>query len=175
VTACAACSKKNYRWKRTRHSHRRKQDLVQKARKQADLDTLELAAQEGHIELKYLDEAGFCLWSPVRYSYSRMGEQKRMEQTLHRYGSRISILGLWQPGERFEYALAQGGFRGESYIKVMDWMADKAAQTWAQTGRLTVVVQDNGSLIPVCWCVNSGHAGRSRDYSFSSCLLIVRK
>jgi DDE superfamily endonuclease len=146
VTASADCSKKTYRWKRTRHSHRRKQDLVQKARKQADLDTLELAAQEGHIELKYLDEAGFCLWSPVSYSYSRIGEQKRMEQTPHRYGNRISILGLWQPGERFEYALAQGGFKGESYIKVMDWMADKAAQTLAQTGRLTVVVQDNGSL-----------------------------
>lgn len=52
---------------------------MQKARKQADLDTLELAAQEGHIELKYLDEAGFCLWSPVSYSYSRIGVQKRME------------------------------------------------------------------------------------------------
>lgn len=69
-----------------------------------------------------------------------------MEQTLKRYGNRISILGLWQPGERFEYALVQGGFKGKSYIKVMDWMADKAAQTLAQTGRITVVVQDNGSL-----------------------------
>lgn len=146
MTASAACSKKNYRWKRTRHSHRRKQDPRQKALKQADLETLERAAQEGHLELKYLDEAGFCLWSPVSYSYSRIGEQKRMEQTRHRYGNRISILGLWQPGARFEYALAQGGFKGKSYIQVMDWIADKAAQTLAQTGRLTVVVQDNGSL-----------------------------
>jgi transposase len=89
--------KKTYRWKRTRHSHRRKQDPVQKALKQADLDTLKLAAQEGHIELKYLDEAGFCLWSPASYSYSRIGEPKRMEQTPNRYGNRISILGLWQP------------------------------------------------------------------------------
>jgi putative transposase len=107
---------------------------------------LELAAQEGHLDLKYLDEAGFCLWSPVSYSYSRIGEQKRMEQSPQRYGKRISILGLWQPGEQFEYALAQGGFKGESYIKVMDWVAEKAAQTLAQTGRLTAVVQDNGSL-----------------------------
>lgn len=30
--------------------------------------------------------------------------------------------------------------------RVMDWVADPAAQTLAQTGRLTVVVQDNGSL-----------------------------
>ena len=138
--------KKKYRWKRTRRSHRCQQNPVKKALKQADLDSLKLAAQEGHIDLKYLDEAGFCLWSPVSYSYSRIGQHKRMEQTPNRYGNRISILGLWQPGEQFEYALAQGGFKGESYIKVMDWVADKAALTLAQTGRLTVVVQDNGSL-----------------------------
>ena len=41
-------AQKNYRWQRTRHRHRQKQDLVQKARKPSDLDTLELAAQEGH-------------------------------------------------------------------------------------------------------------------------------
>ena len=90
--------------------------------------------------LKYLDEAGFCLWSPVSYSYSPVGAQKRMEQTDKRYGTRISILGLWEPGKSFEYALVQGGFNGKSYIKVMDWIAHKAAQTLAATGRLTVVV-----------------------------------
>lgn len=36
--------------------------------KLADLATLEVAAQDGHIDLKYLDECGFCLWSPVSYS-----------------------------------------------------------------------------------------------------------
>lgn len=105
-----------------------------------------MAEQEGIIDLKYLDEAGFCLWSPVSYSYSPIGEQKRMEQTKKRYGNRISILGLWEPGKKFEYALVQGGFSGKSYIKVMDWVAQKAAQTLAATGRLTVVVQDNGPL-----------------------------
>jgi putative transposase len=30
---------------------------------------LELAAATGEIDLKYLDESGFCLWSPVSYSY----------------------------------------------------------------------------------------------------------
>lgn len=104
-----------------------------------------MAAQDGYVELKYLDESGFCLWSPVSYSYSRVNEQKRLEQVPRR-GNRISILGLWQPDQRFEYALAQGGFDGESYIQVMDWLATKAAITLAQTGRLTVVVQDNGSL-----------------------------
>ncbi|PZV22394.1 MAG: hypothetical protein DCF21_00245 [Leptolyngbya sp.] len=59
ATDCGDCSKKRYRWKRTRHSHKRKQDLVQKALKQADLDTLALAAEQGLVDIKYLDEAGF--------------------------------------------------------------------------------------------------------------------
>ena len=53
---------------------------------------LKMAAEEGIIDLKYLDEAGFCLWSPVSYSYSQIGSQKVMEQTRKKYGSRISIL-----------------------------------------------------------------------------------
>lgn len=45
------------------------------------LDMLKLAAAAGEIELKYLDESGFCLWSPVSYTYFPRGQQKRMEQT----------------------------------------------------------------------------------------------
>jgi putative transposase len=117
---------------------------------------LEMAAEEGYIDLKYLDEAGFCLWSPVSYSYSQIGQQKVMEQTRKQYGSRISILGLWQAGESFEYGLVQGGFKGKSYIKVMDWVAQKAAFKLKETGQLTVVVQDNSPIhksqeVRACW------------------------
>ncbi len=74
-----------------------------------------------------------------------MGEQKRLEQTDRRKG-RISILGLWQPEQSFKYALACGSFKSESYIKVVDWIAEFASRTLKDTGRMTVVVQDNGSL-----------------------------
>ncbi|MCU0523705.1 MAG: transposase [Elainella sp. Prado103] len=66
-----------------------------KSIQQADLDTLKLAAEDGQIMLKYLDESGFCLWRLVSYSYSRVGEQKRLEPTRQRWGRRISILGIW--------------------------------------------------------------------------------
>ena len=69
-----------------------------------------------------------------------------MEQTQKRYGSRISILGLWQVGKGFEYGLAQGGFKGKSYIKIMNWVAQKAAAVFKNTGKLTVVVQDNSPI-----------------------------
>ncbi len=58
----------------------------------------------------YLNESGCQLWSPASYSYSRKGEQKRIEQTDQRNG-RISILGLWQPDQSFKYALACGSFK----------------------------------------------------------------
>jgi hypothetical protein len=107
---------------------------------------LKQAAQDGHLALKYLDESGFCLWSPVSYSYSRVGQQKRMEQTQQRFGRRISILGIWQQEQHFDYALVQGGFKSHSYLKVMEEQAHKAAHTLAQTGQITVIVQDNGPI-----------------------------
>ena len=81
---------------------------------------------EGYIDLKYLDESGFGFRSPVSYSYMRLGEQKRLEQSPRR-GQRLSILGLWEPDSSFEYALKLGSFKGDSYIRVMDWVAFKAA------------------------------------------------
>jgi putative transposase len=107
---------------------------------------LRLWAAEGIIELKYLDEAGCCIWSPVSYSYCQIGAQKRQEQTVKTYGNRVSILGIWQPGTQFEYALVQSGFTSSSYIQVMNWLANKAAATLASTGKVTVIVQDNGSI-----------------------------
>ena len=92
--------------------------------------------------LKYLDETGCCQWTPVSYSYSRVGQQKRFEQTSRR-GQRVSLLGVWEPDACFEYALAVGGFDAERYLAVMDWLAAKAAKTFAETGRLTFIVQDN--------------------------------
>lgn len=79
-----------------------------------------------------------------------------MAQTPKKYGSRISIIGLWQEGESFEYALAQGGFNGTSYIKVMNWIADKAEAKFKATGKLTVIVQDNSPIhksgeVRACW------------------------
>jgi len=126
-------------------SHRDKQDSKQRAIKQADLDMLELAAAVGEIDLFYLDESGFSLWSPASYSYFFRGQQKRLEQTPRR-GRRLSILGLLQPLVSFVYGLAIGSFTSSSYIKMMDEQAHLAALEFAKTGRIRVIVQDNGSI-----------------------------
>jgi hypothetical protein len=73
-----------------------------------------------------------------------VGQQKRIEQ-VKAYGKRISILGVWQPEQSFDYALVQGSFNKQRYVKVMNWIAHKAEQTLDTTGRITVIVQDNAS------------------------------
>ncbi len=42
---------------------------------------LEPSAATGEIDLKYLDESGFCMWSEPSYTYYQRGEQKSLEQT----------------------------------------------------------------------------------------------
>ncbi len=132
-------------WKRTRTSHQLKQDSWHRQIKQADLEMLELAAASGEIDLKYLDESGFCLWSASGYTYYPRGEQKRLEQTKRR-GRRLSILGLLQPFLSFVYGLVVGSVSSQTYIKLMEQEAQQAELEMQSTGRIRVIVQDNGSI-----------------------------
>jgi putative transposase len=102
---------------------------------------LELSAAAGEIDLKYLDESGFCVWSEPGYTYYFKGEQKRLEQTKHR-GRRLSIIGFLQPLISFVYGLVIGGISRKSYIEMMEIEATEAQKT----GRTRVIVQDNGSI-----------------------------
>ena len=97
------------------------------------------------MTIKYLDESGFCLWSSVGYTYFPSKEQKRQEQTPRR-GRRLSILGIMQPKVSFNYGLAIGSFTSKSYMKMMEIEADEAAEELTKTGRIRVIVQDNGPI-----------------------------
>lgn len=136
---------RKYLWKRTRHSQKRKQNQKKKSYKQADFEMLQLAAACRLMRIKYLDESGFSGWTPVSYTWAKKGEQKHIEQT-KRCPRRISILGIFQPGVSFEYGLAVGGIRSNTFITMMELQAEKAAQWWQETGEVTVIVLDNYSI-----------------------------
>ena len=55
---------------------------------------LELAAAAGEIDLKYLDDSGFCAWSEPSYTYYKRGQQKRLEQRKRR-GRRLNLVGIF--------------------------------------------------------------------------------
>jgi len=105
------------------------------------LNMLELSAAAGEIDLKYLDESGFCVWSEPGYTYYFRGEQKRLEQTKRR-GRRLSIIGFFQPLISFIYGLVIGGVDRKSYIQMMVYVAQEAQKA----GRIRVIVQDNGPI-----------------------------
>ncbi|GFE72344.1 putative transposase [Chroococcus sp. FPU101] len=92
--------------------------------------------------MKYLDEAGFALWSPVSYTYIKKGEQKEIKQT-HRRGRRLNIIGIYEKDVSFEYGLVLGGIKSDVYLKVIDWQAEKAKEDFEKTGKITIIVLDN--------------------------------
>ncbi len=102
---------------------------------------LQLAAATGEIDLKYLDESGFCMWSEPSYTYYFKGEQKRLEQTKRR-GRRLSIIGFLQPLISFVYGLVIGGVDRNSDIKIMEHEAEETSKT----GRIRIIIQDNGPI-----------------------------
>ena len=53
------------------------------------------------------------------------------------------MLGLYSLGVSFDYGLKLGSFKKDTYLKLMNWQAQKAAKHLANTGQITVIVQDN--------------------------------
>ena len=49
-----------------------------------------------------------------------LSERRSTAAQVKSYGDRISILGVWQPQQSFDYALVQGSFNKERYVKVMN-------------------------------------------------------
>jgi putative transposase len=113
--------------------------------KRADWEMLKQWDVEGLVRLVYLDESGFEKRSPLTYSYVRQGQQHRIVKP-HRRGRRISLLGFWQPGDRFEYGMVVGGFNSDRYLTLMHWQAEPAKTHWQATGQITVMVQDGASF-----------------------------
>ncbi|PHJ58228.1 transposase [Nostoc linckia z18] len=102
-------------------------------------------AQQGLIRLKYLDESGCTCVRSAEYSYAQRGVQKSIRQRQGR-GRRINILGVWEPGVQFDYALMVGTLKAATYVQLMDWQANTAQKHFDATGMITVIVQDNASV-----------------------------
>jgi transposase len=137
--------KKRRKWKRVKNCVRKHPEPQQKNAKKADLALLKSEFNEGRLCLKYLDEAGFSLWSSVSYSYIEIGKQKVIHQSKKR-GKRLNILGIYEPGRSFSYALTIGSFKKESFIRILDKEAEEAEKRRAERGIETVIVLDNYSV-----------------------------
>lgn len=57
------------------------------------------------------------------------------------------IMGVWQEETRFEYSLKVGNYNTKSYLHFMDWQAQQAMKRLFETGKLTVIIHDNASIL----------------------------
>ena len=92
---------------------------------------------QGHIDLFYGDEAGFCLTSAIPYGWQFPGEQVA---TVPRHSQRFNVLGFFQARTNDLYTAAREGTLDAAFV--IDTL-----NTWAATRpRPTVLVLDNARL-----------------------------
>lgn len=83
--------------------------------------------------------------SSLDYGYAHIGQQKSITQNKNR-GRRINIMGVWEDKQTFDYALKVGTYKAKNYVQFMDAQAEKAIKRLFDTGKYTVIVQDNSSI-----------------------------
>lgn len=55
-------------------------------------------------------------------------------------------MGVWEEETRLEYALKIGTYKTKSYLRFMNWQAERAMKRLFETGKPTIVVHDNASI-----------------------------
>lgn len=55
-------------------------------------------------------------------------------------------MGVWEEGTRLEYALKIGTYKTKSYLRFLNWQAERAMKRLFETGKPTVVIHDNASI-----------------------------
>ncbi|MEL6462646.1 MAG: hypothetical protein AAFQ91_31215, partial [Cyanobacteria bacterium J06621_15] len=61
-------------------------------------------------------------------------------------GSLVNIMGVWEEETRLEYTLKVGTIKTRSYLRFMNWQAQRAMKRLYKTGKLTVIIPDNASI-----------------------------
>ena len=75
----------------------------------------------------------------------KIGQQKIVTQK-RRKGRRVNIMGIWEKNQRLEYSLKVGTYKAKSYLRFMNWQAERAMKRLFKTGKPTIIVQDNASI-----------------------------
>lgn len=84
------------RWKRTKRSLQHKADAATQADKAADLGTLQAFAQEGALDLVYVDAVGFAPTFPVSYTWAPEGVRPLVRYEAPR-NRRVNAFGAYAP------------------------------------------------------------------------------
>ena len=124
------------KWKRIRRVVGGKPDPELYKRKKQILDALKKLSDNGAIDLRYLDESGFCLTPYVPYGWQDAEVSSRWTSNKSK---RINVLGLLNRNNELYSYIFETRISSEIVIKFLDNYVEKI-------DKMTVVVLDNAPI-----------------------------
>ena len=109
--------------------------LIYKA-KVEELTKLKNRDRAGEIDLRYVDETGFCLEPYVPYAWQEKGEQIRVNS---QRSNRLNVFGILNRRQELEVFLFDGSINSDVVIACIDRCSDRLEME-------TVLVIDNASI-----------------------------
>lgn len=123
-------------WKRFKRGLAGEPDPLDYKQKQSELADLKQLKICGEIDLRYLDETGFCLTPYVPYGWQEKGGQVEINSSRSR---RLNILGLMNSNLELDAYIFEGRITSEVVISCLDKFAENLRIK-------TVVVMDRASF-----------------------------
>jgi transposase len=111
-------------------------DPLEYKEKELELTKLKEQEKRGEIDLRYLDESGFCLTPYVPYGWQEKGEKIPIKSSRSR---RLNILGLMNRHQELDAYIFEGRITSEVVISCLDKFAENLPIK-------TVVVMDKASF-----------------------------
>lgn len=123
-------------WKRFKRGLAGQPDPLEYEEKKQELTLLKQREEAGEIELRYLDETGFCLTPYVPYGWQEKGEINSLKSSRSR---RLNVLGIMSRSQELSAYIFEGRITSEVVISCLD----KFAETLTKK---TFVVLDKASF-----------------------------
>lgn len=102
------------KWKRLRRIVGGEPDKEVYERKKKIMTALKKLSDQGTLDLRYLDETGFCLTPYVPYAWQLLGEKQGLKS---QQSKRLNILGLLNKNNELESYIFEGKITSEIVIK----------------------------------------------------------
>jgi transposase len=126
----------NLTWRRIRKRVAGQPDPLVYKEKKEELAELKIQDEAGEIDLRYVDESGFCLEPYVPYAWQEKGEQITVSS---QRSKRLNAFGILNRRQELEVFLFEGTITSDVVIACIDRFSEKIKMK-------TVLVVDNASI-----------------------------
>ncbi|MBW4457126.1 MAG: IS630 family transposase [Nostoc indistinguendum CM1-VF10] len=108
-------------WRRFKRGLAGQPDPLEYKEKQEELTVLKKQDKFGEIDLRYLDETGFCLTPYIPYGWQEKGENIKIDSSRSR---RLNVLGLMNCDRELDAYIFEGNISSDVVISCVDKFAE---------------------------------------------------